>query len=48
VIEGSLLLNVGGHELTLKVGDSLYFDATQPHGMKALDGQPVKFLAIIF
>ena len=48
VIEGSLLLRVGGHELTLNVGDSLYFDATQPHGMKALNGQPVKFLAIIF
>ena len=48
VIEGRLLLRVGGHELTLNVGDSLYFDATQPHGMKALDGQLVKFLAIIF
>jgi mannose-6-phosphate isomerase-like protein (cupin superfamily) len=48
VIEGRLLLRVGGHELTLNVGDSLYFDATQPHGMKALDGQSVKFLAIIF
>lgn len=48
VIEGRLLLRVGGHELILNVGDSLYFDATQPHGMKALDGQPVKFLAIIF
>jgi transcriptional regulator with XRE-family HTH domain len=48
VIEGSLLLRIGGHELTLNVGDSLYFDATQPHGMKALDGKPVKFLAIIF
>ena len=48
VIEGSMLLRVGGHELTLNTGDSLYFDATQPHGMKALDEKPVKFLAIIF
>lgn len=48
VIEGSMLLSVGGHELTLNEGDSLYFDATQPHGMKALEGKPVKFLAIIF
>jgi mannose-6-phosphate isomerase-like protein (cupin superfamily) len=48
VLEGRLLLNIGGRELTLNRGDSLYFDATQPHGMKALDGQPVKFLAIIF
>ena len=48
VIEGTMLLSVGGHELTLNAGDSLYFDATQPHGMKALDEKPVKFLAIIF
>lgn len=48
VIEGRMLLSVGGHELTLNEGDSLYFDATQPHGMKALDEKPVKFLAIIF
>ena len=48
VLEGKMLLNVGGHELILNEGDSLYFDATMPHGMKALDGKPVKFLAIIF
>ncbi len=48
VLEGRLLLSVGGHELTLNEGDSLYFDATQQHGMKALDGKPVKFLAVIF
>jgi mannose-6-phosphate isomerase-like protein (cupin superfamily) len=48
VIEGSMFLSVGGHELTLNEGDSLYFDATQPHGMKALDEKPVKFLAVIF
>ena len=47
VLEGRLLLSVGGHELTLNEGDSLYFDATQQHGMKALDGKSVKFLAII-
>ena len=48
VLEGKLLLNINGHELTLNEGDSLYFDATQPHGMKALDGKPAKFLALIF
>lgn len=47
VLDGKLLLNVGGHELTLDKGDSLYFDASLPHGMKALDGNPAKFLAII-
>jgi mannose-6-phosphate isomerase-like protein (cupin superfamily) len=48
VLEGQLLLSINGHELTLNEGDSLYFDASLPHGMKALGGKPVKFLAIIF
>lgn len=47
VIEGRLLLNINGKELILNEGDSLYFDSTQPHGMMALDGKTVKFLAVI-
>lgn len=47
VIEGRLLLNLDGKELILNEGDSLYFNSTTPHGMKALDGKTVKFLAII-
>ncbi|MFC0877831.1 helix-turn-helix domain-containing protein [Saccharicrinis sp. FJH2] len=47
VLEGKMLLSVGGHELTLNTGDSLYFDATLPHGMKALEGRTVRFLAVI-
>lgn len=47
VIEGKLLLSVGGRELVLNPGDSLYFNSSLPHGMKALDGKAVKFLAII-
>lgn len=47
VIEGRMLLNLNGKELILNPGDSLYFDSSIPHGMKALDGKTVKFLAII-
>jgi uncharacterized cupin superfamily protein len=47
VMEGRLLLNVDGKEIILNEGDSLYFDSTKPHGMMALDGKTVKFLAII-
>ena len=47
VIEGRLLLSIGGKELTVNPGDSIYFDSRLPHGMKALDGQTVRFLAII-
>jgi len=48
VLEGSMLLSIDGHELTLHKGDSLYFDSTRPHGMKALNGKTVRFLAVIF
>lgn len=48
LITGKLLLSIDGHELVLNEGDSIYFDATRLHGMKALEGNPVKFLAVIF
>ena len=48
VFEGTLELTIGEKVLTLNVGDSIYFDATQPHGMRTLNDKPVRFLAIIF
>ena len=48
VTEGKLELTIGKKTLVLNPGDSIYFDATQPHCMRALDNAPVKFLAIIF
>ncbi|MBF0575809.1 helix-turn-helix domain-containing protein [Dysgonomonas sp. GY617] len=47
VFKGRLLLQINGKDLILEKGDSLYFDPSLPHGMKALDGKPVKFLAVI-
>lgn len=47
VIEGRLLIRINGKDLILEKGDSLYFDPGLPHGMKALDGKSVKFLAMI-
>lgn len=47
VLEGTLQIVIDGHELLLEEGDSLYFDATKPHGMKALGNRTAKFLAII-
>ena len=47
VIEGRMLLNINGKELILNPGDSLYFDSSKPHGMLALDGKTVKFLAVV-
>lgn len=47
VVEGRLLVSVGGRELVLGEGDSLYYDSSQPHGMKALGGARARFLAVI-
>ena len=47
VLEGRLLLRINDKYLILNPGDSIYFDSSNLHGMKALDNQPVRFLAII-
>ena len=47
ILEGRLLLSINGKELILNPGDSIYFDSNWPHGMMALDGKPVRFLATI-
>ena len=48
VLEGTMELTIGPKVLTLSEGDSIYFDATQPHGMRTVGDKPVRFLAIIF
>ncbi|MCQ2067281.1 MAG: XRE family transcriptional regulator [Bacteroidaceae bacterium] len=47
VLKGSLLMNIAGKEITLNEGDSIYFDANQPHAVRALNGEPARFFAII-
>lgn len=47
VLEGTLKISIDGHELVLEEGDSLFFDASFEHGMKALNNKPARFLAII-
>lgn len=47
ILEGSLQLHIAGNDLVLNEGDSIYFDASKPHGMKAIGGKKVKFLAVI-
>jgi len=48
VINGKLLIQICGKDIILEEGDSIYFNSELPHGMKAMDGKEVKFLAIIF
>jgi transcriptional regulator with XRE-family HTH domain len=47
VIEGSMKITIDNHEIILNEGDSVYYDSSYKHGMKALNNKPVKMLAII-
>ncbi len=47
VVEGSMSININGKDMILEEGDSIYFDSSLPHGMKALNNKKVKFLAVI-
>lgn len=46
MLSGTMILKVLDSEVELGPGDSVIFDASKPHGMKAVGGE-VKFLAII-
>jgi transcriptional regulator with XRE-family HTH domain len=46
VLEGTLKIVVGGHEIVLAPGDAIYFDSSHPHGVTAVGG-PARFLAVI-
>ncbi|MCK9344301.1 MAG: XRE family transcriptional regulator [Massilibacteroides sp.] len=47
VLSGRMLLRINSKDIILNPGDSIYFNSELPHGMKALDGEIVKFLAVI-
>ena len=47
VLNGTLRIVIGKHEVVLNEGDALYFDSSVPHGMKAVGDAPAQFLAVI-
>ena len=47
VISGKLKFVIAEHTEILEEGDCIYFDAKNPHGMMAIDGQDCKFLAVL-
>jgi mannose-6-phosphate isomerase-like protein (cupin superfamily) len=47
VLEGTLHVQLDKHELVLEPGDSLYFDSSVPHSLKAMKDGPVKLIAVI-
>ncbi|MBE5768788.1 MAG: helix-turn-helix domain-containing protein [Clostridiales bacterium] len=46
VLEGILKIVLGGNELVLAPGDSVYYDSSLPHAMYALEGD-CRFIAVV-
>jgi transcriptional regulator with XRE-family HTH domain len=46
VLDGTLRIVLGGQELFLKVGDSIYYDSSLPHAMYAPEGD-CRFIAVV-
>ncbi|MGI6335982.1 MAG: cupin domain-containing protein [Clostridiales bacterium] len=46
-LEGSFKIHLAGKEITIREGDSLYFDSGNPHGMKAVGGKPARVLVVV-
>lgn len=47
ILAGSMTFFIGDAAIRMQTGDSVYFDAQQPHAMRAEDGEPCSFLAVI-
>ena len=45
--EGRMRVFMGALTYDLNPGDSIYFDASQKHAMRALDVKPARFLAVV-
>jgi len=47
VLEGGLRLFLGELTYDLNPGDSVFFDSSVPHAMRALNNQPARFVALV-
>jgi transcriptional regulator with XRE-family HTH domain len=47
ILKGSLKIKINDHEFVMNEGDSVYYDASQKHGMVATNGEPCQFLAVV-
>ena len=47
MVEGRMRFFIGELQYDLEPGDSVYFDSTREHAMRALDGKPARFLAVV-
>lgn len=47
ILSGSMTFFIDDNTVLMQTGDLVYFDATHPHAMRAENGKPCEFLAII-
>lgn len=47
MVSGSMEFFIGDMVYKLEEGDSVYFNASSPHAMRAIGDEPAKFLAIV-
>lgn len=47
LLEGRMQITIDGKDLIMEEGDSIYFDSSRLHAIKALDSKAVKLLAVI-
>ncbi|MCL2163667.1 MAG: XRE family transcriptional regulator [Oscillospiraceae bacterium] len=47
LVEGHMRFYIGELQYDLNPGDSVYFDSSREHAMRALNGKPAKFLAVV-
>ena len=47
ITEGTIMVILDDEEIVLEVGECIYFDPTLPHGQKAMNDKPAKFLTVI-
>ena len=48
IIEGTLEITIEDKVLVLQPGDSIYFDSSKMHCMRAVNDEPCRFLCIVF
>lgn len=46
LLEGRMLVELGGNQVVLEAGDSVFYDSSLPHAMYALD-QDARFIAVV-
>ena len=47
IVSGSLMVKLGEHEIVLNKGDSIFFESSVPHLMRALNGEMAVFIAVV-